>query len=102
MRTIDFLTATHNSAALMFALRASVIAERDGTPEELEAYDDASDTMDAAFDALLSYVPADVGELKAKARYLLSRLELGDMIGSEHLPAILRSIAHFRSAEVSN
>lgn len=96
MTFAETLAAAHAQAALRFALVASVIAEKDATGVEQAAYDTAAETMKAALVALLDHVPATTYELKFKARYLLSRITLGDLFfDPEYAPALLQSIARF-------
>ncbi|WP_375450600.1 hypothetical protein [uncultured Devosia sp.] len=96
MTFAEDLAAAHAQAALRFSLIASVIAERDATATEQSAYDHAAEAMRAALQALLDHVPATTYELNFKARYLLSRIALGDLyFDPEYAPALLQSIARF-------
>lgn len=96
MTPMENLCAAHAQAALRFALIASITAERDATPKEQDAYDRAARDMSAALLAAIDRVPASTYELQFKARYLLSRITLGDLFfDPAYAPALLKSIAHF-------
>lgn len=92
---IQRLTNEHSTAALRFALLASVAMEA-ATPAELQARDEAQEAATDALARVLRHLPASSTELRLQADYIAARLDMGDTID----PSLLR--AHFRALSMFN
>jgi Xaa-Pro aminopeptidase len=89
------LTNEHSTAALRFALVASVIDTDKATPAETQQWEAACDAVAAALERVMRHVPSSATELRLQADYLAARLAMGDQLPPDLLAAHFRAVAIF-------
>lgn len=86
------LTADHSTAALRFAMLASLPRP---TRKETDARDRAEHATRVALYRIAAHVADNSAELRLKADYLTARIAMGEALEPDMLAALLLSLSRF-------